>query len=203
MIFKQWADQDKALGNFRSAIRSEVRRLWLGLSSQFDFTDSMVNIITTNFRTAWNEGAATCGIQPDELSSAETGQRDVLINSQFPFLFGFADFIEENSKENGGRLQTVFDRSELWINRYNEVVNQARVMACADQKGRWIVGQTEHCRSCLGFNGRTYRFSTWAANNALPQTRGLCCRGFNCRCRIDPTTDRITPGKFPSGLLCS
>lgn len=202
MIFKEWSDQDKAIGAYQAAVRSEARRLWLGLGTSFDFVDGMIAVINRHFKIAWNEGAAICGIKPDELSRAEIRARDDMINSQFPFLFDFADFIEENSKANKGKLRTVFGRIDLWVNRYNEVVEAAKSMACADQKGMWIVGETDHCRSCLGFNGRVYRFSVWRKNNALPQTQPLCCRGFRCQCRIDPTFARITPGRFPRSLLC-
>jgi hypothetical protein len=99
-------------------------------------------------------------------------------------------------------LTPLLQRAELWVNRYNNAVNQSKTLACADQKGQWFLGPTEqHCISCAGFNRRVYRFSTWAANDALPQGRCLSCNGFRCQCEIRPTDKPITKGRFPSRLV--
>ena len=193
----EWANHNKNISDFRQSVRASVRALWQGNFTLFAFVDDMTLSIRRNLTQAWHRGAATCGLQPDELSPNELQTLNNLINSQFPFLLGFGDDIESSQA-----LGPLFQRAEVWINRYNESFEQGKAMACADQKGKWIVGATDHCRSCAGFNGRVYRFSKWESNGALPRKRALCCGGFNCDCTIEQTNDKITPGPFPSSLLC-
>lgn len=201
-MFDNWFTEDKSLASFQLGIRANIRGLWNGNLSVFNFIDFMQSTITRGFGQAFNEGTAACGILPDELLPQEIARRDELINEQLPFLADFALDIEEKSRVNGGLLGPLLDRGFMWINRYNEVKGISRSLVCSDMKTIWIVGNTDHCRSCKGFNGRVYRESIWATNNAQTQGSNLCCHGFRCKCRREPTTQRITPGRFPAGLLC-
>lgn len=197
-IVNSLINQDKSLSDFRANIRAAIRGLWSGSLSLFAFTDNMVGAIDIGLRQAWAEGAAQCGIAPNELTPQELYKMQDMINGQFEYILRFGDDILNNSKEAGGKLEPLFARGEMWINRYNEARIRGAAMACADQKVKWHLGPTEeHCRSCAGYAGKVYRYSTWANAGALPRTDALDCRGFNCKCDLIPTTDRISPGRFP------
>lgn len=193
-----WLDHTKAISDYRLAVRSAVRRLWLGESTVFDFFDTMNFSITRHLRVAWKEGAASCGINEDELTNQEIAVRDRLINEQFPYLLNFADAIEENSRASGGLLGPHLQRAELWIGRYNEAKNRAKMLACGDQKLKWVYGDTEHCEDCLNLNGRVYRASQWERYGLQPQSRSLACRGYRCQCQLVPTNEPATRGRPPS-----
>lgn len=202
MIFKEWSDQDKAVGAYQAAVRSEARRLWLGLGTSFDFVDGMIAVINRHFKIAWNEGVAICGIKPDELSEAEIRARDDMIKSQFPFLFDFADFIEENSKANKGKLRTVFGRVDLWVNNYNSTAEKAKSMACADRKMEWVIDPAKaNCRSCLVLNGKVKRNSFWRDRGIIPRNPpngNLECGGWKCGCNLVPTDKPLSRGRLPN-----
>jgi hypothetical protein len=190
------------IDQYRRSLRSVVRGLWSGVLISSQASNAFEAAIERRITQAWNEGAAECDIEADELSEAELIARDNFIETQIEFMPAFLADISANSKASGGKLKPQLTRVELWVNRYNEAVTQGKSLACADQKGQWFLGPTEeHCRSCNGFNGRVYRFSTWKANGAEPQSQNLACSGFNCLCEIKPTNKRVTPGKFPSRLL--
>lgn len=202
LFFKEWIAEEKSLSSFRSSIRSSIRGLWTGDFDLFEFVSGMSSAIERGFRQAWIEGAGQCGIKFDELTPTELTELNRMTNEQIPFLIGFGSDIEDNSRANGGLLGPLLLRGSMWVNRYNEVRQRAGAMACGDKKKKWQLGSTkEHCGSCLGFNGRVYRYSTWLENNALPQNRNLECNGFRCKCDLDDTDERITPGRFPRGLL--
>lgn len=191
------------IDTFGQSLRTAIRGLWSGNLELVDFLDAMESTLRRNLMIAWNEGANQCGIKPDELSEDEINAREEFINNQLTYTLDFGTAIQEGSRENGGALEPFLTRAEMWINRYNEIRTIGAAMACADEKRVWTLGPTEkHCKSCGGFNGRVYRFSTWLNNNALPQNNNLCCNGFNCQCNLDPTEQRVTPGKFPRSLLC-
>lgn len=184
--------------DFHAGIRAGIRGLWLGELTRFGFIETMEASIRRGFRAAWLEGAATCGISARELTSAERAAIEQAVNAQLPHLPGFADTIEAGSKENDGKLQPLFSRGELWANRFLEVRTQAQLSACADKKFEWEWdSKKEHCIDCAAQNGRVHRGSVWAAANVRPQSANLACQGFDCGCRLVPTTRRASPGRPP------
>jgi hypothetical protein len=192
----------KTIGDFQANMRQAVRGLWNGELDINGFVFAMVAAIETGFRQAFVEGIAECGFKPDEISDEQRAAMQGMINEQFPYISSFGADIRENNRANGGKLGSHYSRLDVWVNNYPRVRDRGAAMACADKKKKFHLGQTEeHCRSCAGFDGRVYRYSTWATNNALPRSRALACNGYRCDCRLDDTTDRITPGPFPAGLL--
>jgi len=191
--------EDKSIGSFRITIRQAVRNLWSGDISRRRFRSTMRKAIISANREAWESGMAVCGMTTDEITRSEIRARSKAISQQLGFVGGFTrDIVGGRDKE----LQGFLNRSELWVNRYNETRSLAQAMACKDLPGMWKIGKTDHCRSCQGFNGRVYRMSVWKENGALPQTRKLCCNGYACGCEIVKTDKRVTPGRFPKHLLC-
>lgn len=190
-------------------IRAAARGLWMGVFDEFQFVDSMISTVIPGLNKAWREGAAECGIKPGEFSAAELTARDARINEQMKHIFAFSQFITARRRalfprgKRAAARDQVMRRAILWSNEYDATRVQAAAMACGNKKVMWTLGKTEeHCPSCLGFEGRVYRYKTWNDNGAIPKSRRLCCNGFHCDCDLVDTDKRLTPGKFPVGLLC-
>jgi len=183
--------------SYASGIRSAIYGLWSGQIDLFNFVDSMISTLEHGLRRSWYEGAAQCGIQPAELTLDELDAMRFLINSQVNYVMGLANDIQAADKSKKGKLRPFIQRGQMWINLYNQASNQARQMACKDQKLKWRVGPTKvHCISCATYNGRVYRASIWQKYNIRPQDYALECRGFKCLCEFFPTDEPVTPG-FP------
>jgi hypothetical protein len=176
--------------------------MWSGVIGFDQAFESMQSSIRRHFTQAWYAGAKECGIAPDELSEAETDSLSEQIIEETQYISNFLEAIEANSKTNGGKLQPLFGRTELWVNKWDAIFERAQSMACGDSKAEWILGRTEkHCATCSGFNGRVYRFSVWHSYDALPRSNRLACNGFNCDCTLQQTDRPITRGRFPARLL--
>jgi hypothetical protein len=187
------------LNIYRKSLRDNVRGLWGGVIDYMQFTRAMMSTIDRRLRQAWLEGAQACDISEDELTPEEQIAMHQAITNEFGFIQGFANDIEMGSKASGGQLKPLLIRVEMWANRYRDVVNRAKQMACANRKLAWILGATtEHCRDCLKYNGRVYRGSTWARYEIRPQSPNLACHGFNCLCILEPTDERCMPGRPPA-----
>lgn len=187
--------------NYRTQIRGAVRGLWKGVLSFSDFSEAMQSTITRGMTQAWTEGARECGIAFDELSEGELTALKEITEGQFEYIEGFRDFIDENSKPNAGKLDTAFKRSSLWINRYLEAVNQAKTMACKDQKLKWVInargkGCREHCSSCMKLNGKVKRASYWDKVGIRPQSSVLECGGWRCCCGFEVTSEPVYRGQI-------
>ncbi|MHA1942365.1 MAG: hypothetical protein ACW97P_11700, partial [Candidatus Hodarchaeales archaeon] len=125
--------------------------------------------------------------------------RDEFIFEQNELAPDFLRVVNEQSKKNGGKLQPLLQRLEMWINQYSSAKQQSEAMACADEKRVWRIGRTEHCRTCLALNGQVRRMSFWL-NNVLPRNapnEKLICKGFNCQCELLKTNKPLSRGRLP------
>jgi hypothetical protein len=171
----------KGIDDFALSLRASVRGLWNGSRNLFGFVDNTISILERHLENAWREGANVCGIRPDERSPEEQATLQDYIENQIQYVLPLGQFIQENSRENGGLLRKSLNRLPPWINRYNEVREISQEMSCTDQKFVWLLGEAEHCISCLRLNGRVMRMSKWRQLDVHPQdTRPgkLRCRGF-------------------------
>ena len=165
---------------------------------QMQFDSSMRTAIDANLTLAWYAGAKECGIAPDEITPSEQLKLAEYIFVQYSYISGVGEFIVANSKANKGKLRTVYGRAELWINKYNEVKNTAKTMACGDQKLIWKYGSTrDHCSTCAAMVGKVKRASQWLAHGILPQSKRLECGGWRCQCHLDPTDLPLSKGRLP------
>jgi len=187
------------IDQYRRGLRSTVRGLWSGVLTSNQASDAFESSIERRITQAWNEGAAECDIASDELSEAELVARDDFIETQIEFMPQFLADVVANSKANGGKLRPQFSRVELWVNQYSSASQQSEAMACGDEKREWVVGRTEHCRTCLTLNGQVRRLSFWESH-VLPRNapnERLQCGGYQCQCTLRPTNKPVSRGRLP------
>lgn len=183
-----------SIASFRRGVRSAVRGLWSGALSRSQFNSSLSTVIKGELTTAWSEGAAECQVQADELTEDEIKARDAFIKEQQSYVSGFGGDIREVDKLSKGKLQPLFERAEMWVNRWNDAKNQGKLLACGNKKMTWLIGPTEsHCRDCSKYNGKTYRASAWG--DIRPQSPNLACHGYRCLCSFQVTDKRASRGK--------
>lgn len=185
--------------SFRRNVRASVRGLWTGAITKRQALSTFRTAIERAIEQAWLEGAQECGIQEDELTVEELTARDEFIFTQNDLVTGFIDAIAAQSKANGGQITPLLQRAEMWINQYSSASQQSEALACANEKREWLIGRTEHCRTCMALNGQVRRLSFWQ-NNVLPRNAPndrLICRGFNCQCTLRKTDKPISRGRLP------
>lgn len=190
------------IDSYRANLRSVTRGYWSGVLDLNQFYDQMRATMNTRLQQAWDEGAAECGIRPDEYTPEEQIALANGIANELNQLPGLALRVDQNSKVNKGKLTPLLDRvSSLWLDRYNDFKNRARLMACKDQKLEWIYGDTEHCTTCAALNGKVKRGSFWQTSGYQPQNppnSALECGGWRCQCRLEPTDRAISKGPLPN-----
>lgn len=184
---------------FRRNLRASVRGLWSGAITRGQALRTFRAAIERAVEQAWAEGAAECGIQPDEMTVEELTARDEFIFDQNDMAPNFITAIEAQSKANGGSLTPLLQRAELWVNQYESAKQRSEAMACANEKRVWTLGPTEHCVTCRALAGQVRRLSFW--NNTVlprnPKNDKLACGGWLCQCSLEKTDKPITRGKLP------
>ena len=154
----------------------------------------MIVLVQQGMKSAWLEGMAEVGISESEMNPDELVAMSQLISGQWNHIEGFAAYIVENSKANKIQFSTLDSRIQMWVNRYNEAKNQAMQMASNDPKLEWVLGEGEHCKTCVRYNGKVKRASYWEKINARPQSSALACKGINCKCELVPTEKPLSKG---------
>lgn len=187
----------KDIKGYRLNIRAAVRSLWNGNIDFVSFFSQMQAAIRRGFTQAWAEGAAVYGVKPDEYTDAERARLAQEIVQESQYIMRFADAIEAHSKKNGGKLEPLFTRAELWIAAYDRILNLAIAYAGKDQKLRWTLHPAEHCKSCVRLSGKVKRSSYWVEHDVYPKHWGkLICKG-GCHCSLEPTDEPLSKGPLP------
>lgn len=187
--------------DYRSALRAAARGLWSGVLDYDQAFDSFMGAIRAHITQAWAEGAAQCGIRPDEFTPEEQVAREMFIIDQFGYIDRVLNWVEQNQRGTG-TLVALFQRVELWVNKWRAAFGQSAAMACGNQKQIFVLGRTKnHCTSCAGLAGRVYRRSVWYDNRAVPPSECCVCGGWRCDCRLEDTDLPLTRGRFPRSLL--
>lgn len=184
--------------DFARSIRSAVRGAWKSEIDFFSFMDAVFGAVHRGYERAWREGAAICGITPQERTADEWSvlNREIMIAQGR--IAPFADYVFSRQKVDGFLLRQVMGRAEVWSNSYNRIVTLARSTSCADRKFIWVLGPTrDHCTDCANYSGRIHRGSVWRSVGAHPQSRRLECGGWRCLCSLVPTDQPATPGRPP------
>lgn len=191
--------REAGIDSYRSELRAIVRGLWIGAIDAADFVLRMTTSLDRSIKAAWKEGASKAGVADDELTDDEKYERERFYWAQVGRIEMFASDVEKGSKANGGKLAPLMGRVELWVNQYNSAVVKAEAMAKGDAKAVWVLGPTEHCRTCAGLAGKVKRMSFWLSH-VLPQNAPnpkLECSGYRCQCRLESTDAPLSKGRLP------
>lgn len=170
-----------------------VNDLSTGEVSENEFIDKMAALIEQQLTRAWNEGMRENEIDPSEMDDDMRAQLTQIITDEYMFVDQFAADIA-GGKYSLAQLQ---NRAAIWANRYNEVVNIAKLAtAKLKDKFEWIYGDTEHCDTCAQLNGLVATAKEWEISGIKPQNPpndNLSCGGWKCQCKLQPTTKRRSP----------
>ena len=185
---------------FKRGIRGNVKGLWSGKWDADAFIAGMRATIEFGLKAAWLTGMAQWGMGLEDMTPTEIATLNSKIIQNIVYVPNLARDIEAGSKAKGGRLAPLIKRTEVWGNRFDEVVGLASSMAARDNPQRWTLGVAEHCPSCLKLAGRVKRASYWISKGILPMVPGadyLMCKGYRCQCRLVTTTEPLSRGPLP------
>lgn len=186
----------KTYDEYRSRLWQAALRLFNG-GKDASFISSFARSIDQQLTEAWNEGADAVGVAPEDMTEDDAAMLNGIIDNENTFLEGMGMDIAE--ARDSGMTEADFEnkfgsRVDIWANRYNEVVNEAKVYFGGKQKLVWRLGATEkHCASCKALDGIVAWAQEWDQAGVKPQSppnNTLECGGWNCDCSLDTTDQR-------------
>lgn len=199
-LWQSWK-QSRGQARYKRDVNAAVKALFNGDIDLTDFIDVMEQNMSIAYSTAFAQGAAECGIKPEDFTDAEKEAIEDKVDAHSIYLAEFGRWIQEQATLDA-KLQSLNPRVSLWYERYNELVQLGKAMACADMKLEWVLDPTlENCDSCAKLNGKVKRASFWYERGIIPQVAGahyLACNGYNCGCTLLPTDKPMSKGRLPS-----
>jgi len=193
-------DAIKTVAYYQRALWRAVRELHAGEIAKDEFVDEMIRLLEGQMRRAWNEGMRNVGL--DEVRDRQPWMDDriqEIILSEFDHVDGLANDVDA-ARTNGLPVDPFKARVDMWVNRYNDVVNTAMIECKPAQRFEWVLGPTEHCATCAGLAGIVATGDMWQASGYKPQNppnANLECGGWNCQCMLEPTDKPLTETGIP------
>ena len=171
------------------------------------FLDTFIEEIRNQLTRAFNQGARDVGVDPSEFTRTDLDHLESWINSEYNYVISLAQAIED-LRTTGVSLDDFRTRIRwrigLWSNRFNEVVNEARIYFGGRVRLQWQIGAAEaHCPTCSALDGLVAFAEEWDQARVRPQhppNPHLKCEGWNCTCSLPPTERRRSPRALNSIL---
>lgn len=157
------------------------------------FGTLMRAIIAKYGRRAYRDGLIDGGVEDGVLDDDDFQTVNTLIAEQSQYVTNFANTVFKEGVSD----DMAYLKPEMWFNKSLYPMYQAG-LASADKNGlyEWVMGNTEHCVTCLALNGQKHRMKEYVKRGLVPKSDKLACKGFNCKCNLVRTTGRAK-GRFP------
>lgn len=88
-------------------------------------------------------------------------------------------------------LDAMLSRAQLWGSKgLDGIYNVGLTLGRKNKMMIWVLGDTDHCESCLALAGQVHRALSFLKAGLVPRSDRLMCGGFNCGCDLQETTER-------------
>ena len=191
------AGEFKTEGTYKRQLWRVIRELFNREIDEYQFIDDMSVFIDNQFTRAWNAGAREVGVLPGQMKDEDLAELARLIDQERMYMLQLADDILNARMNPDATLAPFKLRAEMWANRYNEMVSQARMWFGGKIPLEWVVGPTEHCEDCARLEGIVATAEDWRASKWRPQGRMLDCGGWRCQCSLQSTDKDLTRTGIP------
>ena len=91
------------------------------------------------------------------------------------------------------RLAWVTERADAYVQSAIAVYNAALMLAKGNEMLTWQFGDTEHCKTCQGLNGKRHRASWYLSRDYIPGKPGaaMACGGYRCQCKLKDKSGKV------------
>ncbi|MFA6204293.1 MAG: hypothetical protein WC710_14040 [Gallionella sp.] len=160
------------------------------------FTTRMNGTIKFGLQSAWEEGAASVDVAKEDFSPEDKDEIAEIIDTEKSYVSGLLDFMDGIANDPKAKLTDADYRLDMWANRYQDVVSQAMIYFGGKIRLAWVLGEAEHCETCLALSRIVAWAKEWDESGIKPKDQRLACHGFNCACEMEETSRRRSPKAF-------
>lgn len=129
---------------------------------------------------AFRDGMNDANYNPESMSAEELAAFRSWQSDQSSYVTNFG---AEIFKQGITELE-ITARASMWTNKSLDTIYWQGVAFGAPNKlYRWVLGDTEHCHTCLSLEGKARTMKDWQAT-IMPRSSQLDCGGYNCGCSL-------------------
>src|SRR5574340_251795 len=91
------------------------------------------------------------------------------------------------------RMAWVTEKADGYVQSVIAIYNAALLAAKQNEMLEWEYGDTDHCRTCEGLNGKRHRARWYLARNYIPGKPGAAmeCGGYKCQCKLKDKNGKV------------
>jgi hypothetical protein len=175
-----------------------VYDIFNGNSDPIDFRRAHKALLREVAPSMYLEGLNEGGIKEADIDEDDQAAMDETVNdwlgAQLSFVNDFAKAIGDAKKDKTQR-PAILDRVAQWVDSLRTLGDLGRAYATRNEKGRWVLGDTEHCDTCLRLSKMAPKRLSWFTDRGyIPRENGsetLDCHGFNCQCEIQNAKGKV------------
>jgi hypothetical protein len=169
-----------------------------GRSDPVDFRRAHKALLREDAPNVYSEGLREGGIAEGDIDEEDRAAMSEAVSdwlgSQLPFVNDFSKAVGAAGKDKTQRA-AILARVEMWVDSLRTLGDLGRAYATQNEKGHWVLGDTEHCDTCLKLsNMKPHRLSWFVDRGYIPRENGsetLDCHGFNCQCTIRNAAGKV------------
>ena len=167
---------------FDSAQADEVNRRRFGIILR--------DLIRKYGDKAFRDGLEAGGVTED-MSAEDRTAYTTLLATQSAYVSSLGDALYHD----GAGVGDSATKASMWFNKSISPFYEAgRLSADANGMYEWVLGDAEHCTSCLAMSGQKHRLKDYVNKGITPKASVLECGGFLCACSLVKTTGRAKGG---------
>jgi hypothetical protein len=147
---------------------------------------------------SYEDGLRAGGADPGDVTAIEQAERRRKASEWLSLQNGYITaFVNDVSEGKIAKAQIEL-RADMWVNKSLRSIYYVGLQdAAAEKKFRWVLGNTkQHCKTCSLLNGQVHKLKDWLKSGYSPQCTCLECKGFQCDCHFEETSEPIR-GRLP------
>lgn len=164
--------------------------------------------VSQAFRSAFFDGLREGGNEVDDLEEEDAALLALETKSERAYFTGFANDIYKTAipllkqakaardagqpeaddlfQQFNDKREQMITRLDKWVNALRDINAKGLIAANQNQMLEWVVGETDHCETCLTANGQVHTARKWKKKGLNPGQGNLYCTGINCECDFKP-----------------
>jgi phage portal protein BeeE len=188
----------KSVRSYQQAVREFATGLWRGEIGKSDFEDRFRVRMTRSLEEAFISGVEQGGLTRQDLDPEDFDELIKAVGREQTHIGALADYIDQNSKANKGKLNVVRARVDRWAATYSAIKEMGYLISKSATNIMWVYNKLkENCVDCARLNGKVFKGRTWKRYGITPQSKELACFGLWCGCRFEDTDKPVTRGRPP------
>lgn len=174
------------VAEYDNLLSSLFRKAWRGDITAGEMATEHKRILRNLAPGCYYAGMQDGGVEQSEADETDRQTIADWIAEQSSRVRDFAKAAVDAGKDKAAREQ-IQARADLWLAAMLALGNLGRASAQSNTMGEWVYGDTDHCDTCAGLNGKRHRLKWFTSRGYIPRepgSRTLDCHGFRCQCRI-------------------